>query len=65
MNITENDARQIIRSAYELIGTPGKKISIEGAHKIANWLYNQIGWAVTTLYVERIWNEIASEEKQS
>lgn len=63
MTITEKDARAIIHEAYKTFGEPGVKISLQGAHKIANMLYVHAGWSVTTLFVEEVWNEFAEADK--
>lgn len=64
MKITENDAKQFVRTMYELYG--GKeKIRLEDARAIANWLDNHCGLPVTPLIVERIWNEFALAENEA
>ena len=61
MTITEKDIKALIKTMYDK--TPGR-ITYEGARKLCNWLYNEMGISVTTLYLHDVWNEFAVDDNK-
>lgn len=59
IKITESDIRAVIKTMYDQ--SPGR-ITLEGARKLANWMYNNLGISVTTLYLQGVWNGFAIDD---
>ena len=62
ITMTEDSAKMVVKTAKEVLGSYCERISLEGARKVANWIFNSTGYPVTTLFVERVWNEFADSE---
>ena len=55
MKVTKEEAKSLIIDFCKTAGISGN-INLSQASFIANWLYNNIGLSVTTLFVEKVWN---------
>ena len=55
--VTEEMARDMIRAVYDA-HCNGARVTLELCRVIANWLYNNFGFSVTTLFVERVLKEV-------
>ena len=65
IKVTEELARAAIRAVYELTEYQNDPVKLEHCRKIANYLYNHFGISTTTLFVEKVLNEIKQEEQKN
>jgi len=56
MELTEKQVKQFIITVCKWAGITDR-INLKQCNYIANLLYNKFGLSVTTLFVERVWNE--------
>ena len=64
MKVTETEVKSLIIGCCQMAGISGN-IKLSQAAVIANWLYNKFGLSVTTLFVEKVWNDHVKEETRN